>query len=140
MLLALIREAECVGCAKCLPACPVDAIVGAPQFLHHVLQQECIGCGLCVAPCPMDCIEMVQNPDINADSPRGKEQILARARLAKTRYQARQKRLILKERPKLELGSNPESKIKIQLEIQAAVKRIQEHRMQKKQDEYQKTN
>jgi Na+-translocating ferredoxin:NAD+ oxidoreductase subunit B len=131
MLLALIREAECVGCAKCLSACPVDAIVGAPQFLHNVLTQECIGCGLCVAPCPMDCIDMIENPQ--------KETTLEGAQLAKTRYQARQKRLIAKERPKLECTSDPENKLKIQSEIQAAVKRVQEHRAHKSSYEYSKT-
>ncbi|HAV46581.1 MAG TPA: electron transport complex subunit RsxB, partial [Halomonas sp.] len=26
---AYIREAECIGCTKCIQACPVDAIIGA---------------------------------------------------------------------------------------------------------------
>ncbi len=60
MLIALIREAECVGCAKCISACPVDAIIGALQWNHMVLQDGCIGCKLCIEPCPVDCIEMVE--------------------------------------------------------------------------------
>lgn len=55
---AFIRENECVGCALCLPACPVDAIVGAPRAAHAVLQNACVGCELCLPPCPVDCIEM----------------------------------------------------------------------------------
>ena len=55
---AFIREAECIGCAKCLEACPVDAIVGAPRYMHTVIEDECTGCDLCVEPCPVDCIEM----------------------------------------------------------------------------------
>ncbi|AZD56681.1 electron transport complex subunit RsxB [Pseudomonas chlororaphis subsp. aurantiaca] len=55
---ALIREAECIGCTKCIQACPVDAIVGAAKQMHTVLIDECTGCDLCVAPCPVDCIEM----------------------------------------------------------------------------------
>lgn len=55
---AYIREAECIGCTKCIQACPVDAIVGAAKLMHTVLIDECTGCDLCVAPCPVDCIEM----------------------------------------------------------------------------------
>ncbi|NGY04174.1 RnfABCDGE type electron transport complex subunit B [Solimonas terrae] len=55
---ALIDESRCIGCAKCLPACPTDAIVGAEHYLHTVITRECIGCELCLPPCPVDCIEM----------------------------------------------------------------------------------
>lgn len=55
---AVIDEAECIGCFHCRNACPVDAIVGAPQFMHTVIADECTGCELCVAPCPVDCITM----------------------------------------------------------------------------------
>lgn len=55
---AVIDEAACIGCYHCRSACPVDAIVGAPQFMHTVIEAECTGCELCVAPCPVDCIEM----------------------------------------------------------------------------------
>jgi electron transport complex protein RnfB len=58
-LVALIDEEVCIGCAKCLPPCPVDAILGAKQHLHTVLAALCTGCELCVAPCPVDCIRMV---------------------------------------------------------------------------------
>jgi electron transport complex protein RnfB len=55
---AVIDEAACIGCYHCRNACPVDAIVGAPQYMHTVIAAECTGCELCVAPCPVDCIEM----------------------------------------------------------------------------------
>jgi electron transport complex protein RnfB len=55
---AYIREAECIGCTKCIQACPIDAIVGAAKLMHTVIINECTGCDLCVAPCPVDCIEM----------------------------------------------------------------------------------
>jgi len=132
MLVALIREAECIGCAKCISACPVDAIIGSPKFLHNVLIDECIGCGLCVAPCPMDCIEMIESGIIN-----GSEQKEQRAYRAKQRYQARQKRLALNEAPKLLAPFDEKTKIKIQQEIKASVLRVTEKREQN--ERYQKT-
>jgi electron transport complex protein RnfB len=56
---AQIDESRCIGCAKCLPPCPVDAILGAPRHMHTVLVELCTGCELCVAPCPVDCIQMI---------------------------------------------------------------------------------
>jgi electron transport complex protein RnfB len=58
-LVAFIDEEACIGCARCLPPCPVDAIIGAHRYLHTVLGAVCTGCELCVAPCPVDCIYMV---------------------------------------------------------------------------------
>ncbi len=61
-LVAWIDEDICIGCTKCLDACPVDAIVGAHQQMHTVIEAECTGCELCVEPCPVDCIHMVEVP------------------------------------------------------------------------------
>ena len=59
---AFIREEECIGCTKCIQACPVDAIVGATRHMHTVISSECTGCDLCVEPCPVDCIDMLPRP------------------------------------------------------------------------------
>lgn len=56
---AFIREDECIGCTKCIQACPVDAILGAAKQMHTVIISECTGCDLCVEPCPVDCIDMI---------------------------------------------------------------------------------
>jgi electron transport complex protein RnfB len=56
--IALIDEARCIGCARCLDACPVDAIVGAGRRMHTVVDALCTGCGLCLPPCPVDCIAL----------------------------------------------------------------------------------
>lgn len=56
---AYIREDECIGCTKCIQACPVDAILGASKLMHTVIVDECTGCDLCVEPCPVDCIDMI---------------------------------------------------------------------------------
>lgn len=55
---AIVDEARCIGCARCIDACPVDAIVGAQGLMHTVVEEWCIGCELCLPPCPVDCIDM----------------------------------------------------------------------------------
>lgn len=62
---AVIDEAVCIGCTKCIQFCPVDAILGAPQVMHSIIDDECTGCGLCIAPCPVDCISL----RVGLDSP-----------------------------------------------------------------------
>ncbi|WHP07619.1 RnfABCDGE type electron transport complex subunit B [Acinetobacter corruptisaponis] len=56
---AVIREDECIGCTKCISACPVDAIIGSGKLMHTVLADLCTGCELCIPPCPVDCIDLV---------------------------------------------------------------------------------
>lgn len=53
-----VDEPRCIGCARCLDACPVDAIVGAQGMMHTAVEPWCIGCDLCVPACPVDCIEI----------------------------------------------------------------------------------
>jgi electron transport complex protein RnfB len=80
-----IDESACIGCTKCIQACPVDAIVGARRLMHTVLQDECTGCDLCVDPCPVDCIHVrpVERPWPDR----------RRADIARERYRLRQQRL-----------------------------------------------
>ena len=60
---AMIDESMCIGCEKCILACPVDAIVGTKKNMHTVIKSECTGCELCIEPCPMDCISLVNIAD-----------------------------------------------------------------------------
>lgn len=62
-ILAVIREAECIGCTKCIQACPFDAIIGAHNLMHTVIADACNGCKLCVEPCPVDCIDLIELPE-----------------------------------------------------------------------------
>jgi electron transport complex protein RnfB len=59
LVAARVDETACIGCALCIAACPVDAIVGAAKLMHTVLAERCTGCELCVPPCPVDCIALV---------------------------------------------------------------------------------
>ena len=83
-MLAVIREAECIGCTKCIQACPVDAILGSAKQMHTVIQDECTGCELCVAPCPVDCIDMI---------PMASDSRPAKADYYRMRFNAREERL-----------------------------------------------
>jgi electron transport complex protein RnfB len=74
---AWIDESRCIGCARCLAPCPVDAIVGAAKYMHTVLAERCTGCELCLAPCPVDCIELRA-----ADGPGADQAALNRTRFA----------------------------------------------------------
>lgn len=87
---AYILEEHCIGCTKCLPACPVDAIVGAHKRMHTVIVAECTGCELCIAPCPVDCIVMVPDSAANGH-PRGPIDA-AEAAHFRARYAAHQAR------------------------------------------------
>lgn len=69
-VVAWIDEPACIGCTKCIQACPVDAIVGAARYMHTVIAEHCTGCELCIPPCPVDCIELRPAPPFqNGDIP-----------------------------------------------------------------------
>jgi Na+-translocating ferredoxin:NAD+ oxidoreductase subunit B len=87
--IAVIDPEHCIGCAKCLPACPVDAILGARKALHTVITPECSGCELCLPPCPVDCITLVYT----SEAPLAAERIDADAKRYRERYSAHQQRV-----------------------------------------------
>ena len=87
-VVAAVDEAACIGCTRCIDACPVDAIVGAQGCMHTVVEDWCIGCELCIAPCPVDCIDLV--------APRG-EWTPGLTRAAGARARRRQARLAATE-------------------------------------------
>lgn len=86
-LVANIREPECIGCTKCIQACPVDAIIGAAKQMHSILSDVCTGCELCIPPCPVDCIDMLA---ITPPSERVAEE---KANQSRQRFIARETRL-----------------------------------------------
>jgi electron transport complex protein RnfB len=87
---AFIDESTCIGCTRCIQACPVDAIVGASKQMHTVIAAECTGCGLCLPPCPVDCIDMV--PAADRTPLRDKREHF------RMRYEARNERIAAEQR------------------------------------------
>jgi H+/Na+-translocating ferredoxin:NAD+ oxidoreductase subunit B len=90
-LVAQIDEQACIGCAKCLPPCPVDAIIGAHRQMHTVVLALCTGCELCVAPCPVDCITLVPRARLPSAPP------APEAAENRSRYAAHGARLLARE-------------------------------------------
>lgn len=111
--IAVIREDECIGCTKCIQACPVDAIVGAAKLMHTVITDECSGCELCLAPCPVDCIDLITLAAPQAAIQRQRaDQFRARhqarlSRLGRDDARRRAARSTAVVRPKLETAATP---------------------------------
>ncbi|MDQ7090947.1 MAG: RnfABCDGE type electron transport complex subunit B [Methylococcales bacterium] len=101
---ALIVEQDCIGCAKCLTACPVDAILGASKMMHTIISEECTGCDLCIPPCPVDCIVIEVTDNVYNKT------------LAKQRYQAKQHRLLVLQNEKKERANQKKAALKAMMQ------------------------
>lgn len=129
---ALIDESLCIGCVKCINACPVDAIIGAPKLMHTVFSDACTGCGLCVPVCPMDCIIMQPLPAIKTEAERQ-----AVSDKARRHFYRRQQRL---QNSRLEAKTSYQEKMNVVTKtidpqkayIQAALLRVQQKKQQEK--------
>lgn len=110
---ALIRESECIGCTKCIQACPVDAIIGSVKLMHTVISNACIGCELCVPPCPVDCIDILPRPAEFQKNAAFIQQAQSRALKRVTRQSREQP-------PLLECPSVSERQLAIQQAVQRA--------------------
>ena len=126
---ALIDEDVCIGCVRCIQACPVDAIAGAAKQMHTVIESECTGCGLCLPPCPVDCIDLVPNSDPTP--------LRERAGQVRRRFDARNERLAreARERERRRAGKRArlaggEDRARRREEIAAAVARSRARRGQ----------
>lgn len=124
---ARVIEELCIGCTKCIQACPVDAILGAAKHMHTVLQDLCTGCELCLPPCPMDCIEMI---------PAGLNWDQTHADAARTRFEARNGRLAnptenapaAEADPTARLAEIERDPLRRKAEIAAVIARTRKHR------------
>jgi electron transport complex protein RnfB len=116
--IAVIDERACIGCALCIEACPVDAIVGAAKFMHTVIAGECTGCGWCLPPCPVDCISIEKRAQAWTHAERAQ-----RADQYRRRHSARQARL---ERERLERSRGQTAEQKKHEVIERAMQRASE--------------
>ncbi|GJM06469.1 MAG: iron-sulfur-binding protein [marine bacterium B5-7] len=111
---AVIQEDLCIGCTKCIKACPVDAIVGSGKLMHSIISSECTGCELCIPPCPMDCIDIIklEKPSFDKDQ-------------ARKRFNARTERLARLKTEEKTVNQEAAQKTQgsIKLDIAAAVAR-----------------
>ena len=133
---AFIEESLCIGCTKCIAACPVDAIVGGPKLMHTVVEALCTGCELCLPPCPVDCIRLMPAEGVTEayegwQFPQGG---LERADALRTRYLRHGSRL-LREKETRRNGSTSEQgpsqdvlQAQRKAEIAAAVARVRAKR------------
>ena len=115
---ALIDEEACIGCTLCIPACPVDAIVGAQKLMHTVIAAECTGCRRCLAPCPVDCIAMVETGETWTH-----EERLRRAGQYRRRYEARTERLERERTTQLAAGRERAGQDRKQATIERVIER-----------------
>lgn len=135
--LAVIDEDECIGCTKCIDACPVDAIVGSGKMMHDVIEESCTGCELCIPPCPVDCILLIE-PEARQPAdlkfPAFTEGAPDRFRIARQRHVNRisqrhpLKSSKIKSAKSSETDQQDNSATSMRLEIQQAVKRARQRR------------
>ncbi|UCE31040.1 MAG: electron transport complex subunit RsxB [Burkholderiales bacterium] len=134
--IARVIETECIGCTKCIQACPVDAIVGAPRRMHTVIARLCTGCDLCLPPCPVDCIVMTE-PDpprawTTADATAARQRHDARRRRMRLEQADTERRLAARARDKLEAlraaPDSPEIERKRRI-VEAAIERARQRRL-----------
>ncbi|MAZ39541.1 MAG: [Fe-S]-binding protein [Legionellales bacterium] len=129
---AVIDEQLCIGCVKCIAACPVDAIIGTGKKMHTVLAADCTGCELCIEPCPMDCISMqlVDKPDTEIEwqafaAHAKKNYIRKKERIAAQTHNSRQTH---KQQVQANTSSEEAAKLAKQAYIKAALERVKKGR------------
>ena len=118
-LLAVIRESECIGCTKCIQACPVDAILGSAKSMHTIIANECTGCELCVAPCPVDCIDLIETTPARLspeDRPDKRQTSYYRQRFIDREQRLQNEKRIKQDRHREESGKERENYVLAALE------------------------
>lgn len=107
---AYVDARECIGCARCLPPCPVDAIVGAHRYLHTVIESTCTGCELCIDACPVDCIEMRPRTSGEAAPTPAQNRSRYEAHVERAQRDSRERAALLAERKRTVRPTAPRSR------------------------------
>lgn len=132
LVIAKIREEDCIGCTKCISACPVDAIIGTNKHMHTIIDFECTGCGLCVDPCPMDCIEMIPQPKLTYIPDKARERYNAK-KIRELKYRQEQNKKYLEKR-KL-ANENDDIQVDIKAKQEYILKALERVNLKKKTNE-----
>ena len=130
--IAVIREDECIGCTKCIQACPTDAIIGTGKFMHAVISDACTGCELCIEPCPVDCIDMIIIEEHSCEQKKEKaSQWRARYEKHQTRLSRDKKEHQEKQEATRQARLRKQSVAERKAAIQAAIQRSREKKQHK---------
>ncbi|MEK9625346.1 MAG: RnfABCDGE type electron transport complex subunit B [Gammaproteobacteria bacterium] len=119
----IIDETICIGCALCIKACPVDAIVGSGKLMHTVIEAACTGCELCRPVCPVDCITPVEQ--LPPDSPAWQALMQSSGLTFRQHWLRREGRVSLDNSS---TGFAKNSQSSLQEDIQASVARVRARR------------
>ena len=126
--IARVVEEECIGCKKCIDACPVDAIVGAANLMHAVITDICTGCELCIEPCPVDCIDLVEIDEQESLIARESSQKYVELKTLLGTKRSKVSRLTQKIELNLLMGAKINSKIERRdIDQKSALQQLQKH-------------
>lgn len=126
--IARVVEEECIGCKKCIDACPVDAIVGAANLMHVVITDICTGCELCIEPCPVDCIDLVEIDEQESLIARESSQKYVELKTSLGTKRSKVSRLTQKIELNLLMGAKINSKIERRdIDQKSALQQLQKH-------------
>jgi len=126
--IARVVEEECIGCKKCIDACPVDAIVGAANLMHVVITDICTGCELCIEPCPVDCIDLVEIDEQESLIARESSQKYVELKTLLRTKRSKVSRLTQKIELNLLMGAKINSKIERRdIDQKSALQQLQKH-------------
>ncbi|MDA0759163.1 MAG: RnfABCDGE type electron transport complex subunit B [Proteobacteria bacterium] len=126
--IARVVEEECIGCKKCIDACPVDAIVGAANLMHVVITDICTGCELCIEPCPVDCIDLVEIDEQESLIARESSQKYVELKALIGTKRSKVSRLTQKIELNLLMGAKINSKIERRdIDQKSALQQLQKH-------------